>query len=157
MVLQDLPGVIENVNGLDAGINAVSHDFLTAQPIKGKRAYVLDARSILTYLGARAYYTHFVLCDWPDDKCRDILRKIMTVMTPGYSKLLLNESVLPDMDCPSFLAAVDINMLSIMAGKKRSRGQWLELLHSVDLKPIKIWDSPDGGDDEGVLEAMIQA
>lgn len=155
MVLQHLPGVIKNVKGLDAGIKAMSHDFLTAQPIKGKRAYVLDARSLLTYLGARAHYTHFVLRDWPDDECRDILRKIMTVMTPGYSKLLLNESVLPDMHCPSFLAAGDMNMLSIMAGKKRSRGQWLELLHSIDLKAIKIWDSPGGGDDEGVIEAVI--
>ena len=109
------------------------------------------------FLGARAYYTHFVLHDWPDDKSRDILRNLMTAMTPGYSKILLNESVLPDMGCPSYLAAGDINMMSIMAGKKRSRGQWLELLHSVGLKLIRVWNSPDGGNDEGVIEAMLRA
>ena len=49
-------------------------------------------------------------------------------MTPGHSEILLNESVLPDMGCPSHLAAGDINMMFIMSGKNRPRGQWLELL-----------------------------
>lgn len=80
----------------------------------------------------------------------------MTAMTPGYSKVLLNESVLPDMGCPSYLAAGDINMMSIMAGKQRSRGQWLELLQSVGLNVIRIWNSLDSGNDEGVIEAMLR-
>ena len=42
-------------------------------------------------------------------------------MTPGYSKLILNESIMPDMDCPAFIAAADINMMFILAGTKRSR------------------------------------
>ena len=77
-------------------------------------------------------------------------------MKPGYSKILLNESVLPDMGCPSYLAAGDINMMSIMAGKKRTRGQWFGLLHSVGLTVIRVWDSPDSGNDEGVIEAMLR-
>ena len=122
------------------------------KPFSDLQAY----KSLLTKSGARAYYTHFVLHDWPDDKCREILRHLISAMTPGYSKLLLNESVLPDVGCPSFFAAGDINMMSIMAGKKRSRGQWLELLQSVDLDVIEFWNSSDdGADDEGVIEAML--
>lgn len=79
----------------------------------------------------------------------------MTAMKPGYSKILLNESVLPDTHCPSFLAAGDINMMSIMGGMKRTEGQWEELLRSVDLHVVKIWKSPNLGSEEAVIEAVI--
>lgn len=111
---------------------------------------------VLTVQGARVYYTHFVLHDWPDDKCRDILRKLMTAMKPGYSKILLNESVLPDKDCPSFFAAGDINMMSILAGIMRTRRQWTELIESVGLELVEIKTSPHSGDVEGVIEAMLR-
>ena len=153
LILEDLPGVLKNMEGLDKNIKAIPHDFFTPQPIKGKCYPTIPVCRKLTFPGARAYYTHFVLHDWPDDKCRDILRNIVLAMTPGYSKILLNESILPDIGCSSSLAAGDINMMSIMAGKKRSRREWLELLESVNLKIIRIWDSPDS--DEGVLEAML--
>ena len=79
----------------------------------------------------------------------------MTAMKPGYSKILLNESVLPDMDCPSFLAAGDINMMSIMGGMKRTEGQWEDLLRSVDLHVVKVWKSPNSGDEEAIIEAVL--
>ena len=79
----------------------------------------------------------------------------MTAMKPGYSKILLNESVLPDTDCPSFLAAGDINMMSIMGGMKRTEGQWEELLRSVDLHVVKFWKSPNPRDEEAVIEVVL--
>ena len=79
----------------------------------------------------------------------------MTAMKPGYSKILLNKPVLPDMDCPSFLAAGDINMMSIMGGMKRMEGQWEELLRSVDLHVVKIWKSPNPRNEEAVIEAVL--
>ena len=81
----------------------------------------------------------------------------MSAMEPGYSKILLNESVLPDTDCPSFLAAGDINMMSIMGGMKRTEGQWEELLLSVDLHVVKVWKSPNSGSEEAVIEATLPA
>ena len=79
----------------------------------------------------------------------------MTAMKPNYSKILLNESVLPDTDCPSFLAAGDINMMSIMGGKKRTEGEWEELLRSVDLHVVKIWKSPNPANEEAIIEAVL--
>ena len=76
-------------------------------------------------------------------------------MAPGYSKLILNESVMPDMDCPAFFAAGDINMMSILAGIKRSRSQWMELLQSAGFVAVRIWTSPYSEDEEGVIEAMV--
>lgn len=81
----------------------------------------------------------------------------MAAMKPGYSKILLNEFVLPDTDCLSFLAAGDINMMLIMGGMKRTEGQWEELLRSVDLRIVKIWKSPKPRNEEAVIEAVLPA
>jgi phosphoribulokinase len=48
-------------------------------------------------VGARIYYLHFIIHDWPDSDCIKIMEKIRDAMTPGYSRLLLNDAVLPDM------------------------------------------------------------
>ena len=76
-------------------------------------------------------------------------------MAPGYSRLILNESVIPDIDCPAFFAAGDINMMSILAGIKRSCSQWIELLRSVGFEEVHVSTSPYSGDEEGVIEVML--
>lgn len=62
---------------------------------------------------------------------------------------------MPDMDCPAFFAAGDVNMMSLLAGIKRSRLQWIELLKSVGFEEVRVWISPYSGDEEGVVEAMV--
>ena len=71
--LQDKPDVIEKARQV-AGVQNMAHDFFTPQPVKGERAVaVLDRECRLTCVGARAYYFHSVLHDWPDDKVLEIL------------------------------------------------------------------------------------
>lgn len=82
---------------------------------------------------------------------------LKTAMAPGYSRLILNESVIPDVDCPAFFAAGDINMMSILAGIKRSYSQWIELLRSVGFEEVHISTSPYSGEEEGIIEAMLPA
>ncbi len=101
------------------------------------------------------YYTHFVFHNWADDKARLILAHLKAAMTPGYSKLILNESVIPDKGCPAFFAAGDINMMSMLGGIKRSSLQWIELLKSVGFDEISVSISPHIGDEEGIVEAMV--
>ncbi|MCJ1472509.1 hypothetical protein MMC13_001157 [Lambiella insularis] len=36
LVLQDLPGTIDNLTGLNEGVRAMAHDFFTIRPIKGE-------------------------------------------------------------------------------------------------------------------------
>ena len=81
----------------------------------------------------------------------------MTAMVPGNSKTLLNESMLPDRGLPPHFAASDINMMSIMAGRVQTEGQWRELLPSIDLQIIRIWPSTDSGNQEAVIEAMLKS
>ncbi len=73
-------------------------------------------------------------------------------MTPGYSKLILNDLILPDKDCPWPDAALDIIMMGSFSGRHRSQSQFANLLESAGLEVLKFWYPPRTGD--GVVEAM---
>jgi O-methyltransferase domain len=117
--------------------------------------HVLHMVYMLTETGARAYFMHMILHDWPDEKCRTILMHVQAAMKPGFSKLLINEAVLPDVDCPSFFASSDINMMAILAGIERSRQQWLDLLESVGFLKVKFWSTPGFAGDESIIEVEV--
>lgn len=80
----------------------------------------------------------------------------MRAMKPGYSRLLLNEGVLPDRDCPPWFASNDINMMSINGGRQRDRLQWVKLIESVGLEIVEISRSPYEDDAEGIVEVMLR-
>ena len=60
-------------------------------------------------------------------------------MTPGYSKVLINELVIPDENASTFMTRSDITMMTLHSAMERSERQWRELLGFVGLKVIKIW------------------
>jgi hypothetical protein len=86
-----------------------------------------------------------------------MLRYVAGAMQRGYSHLLLNEAVLPVVDCPAFFAAADITMMACLAGIQRNEKQWTRLIESVGLQVVRIWRSPDPGDSEAVIEATLPA
>lgn len=142
LILQERPHIIElaKSKGIDADgrIEAQAHDFFTPQPIKG----------------ARAYYMRSVLHDWPDHKCLEILAQLKAVMTPGYSKILLNEYVL-DNDKPDWRPlSLDLFMMVINAANERSESQWRELIQKAGLRVTGIFSNGDEGT-ESVMELMI--
>ncbi|KAF2834036.1 S-adenosyl-L-methionine-dependent methyltransferase [Ophiobolus disseminans] len=139
LALEDLPRVIEPLSDISPGITTLSQDLFQPQQITG----------------AKVYYTHFLLHDFSDEQCRIILQHAAAAMTPGYSRLLLNEMILPDAGCPPFYAAADITMMCVLAAMERSESQWKALLESVNLKLVKFWYSRDKSNREGVIEAMV--
>jgi hypothetical protein len=74
-------------------------------------------------------------------------------MTPGYSKLLLNEYVLRDYGCSLAPAMMDINMLTLCSGMERTEKQWRELIHQAGLTIMKIW-RPES-DTEAIIEIQL--
>jgi hypothetical protein len=70
-------------------------------------------------------------------------------MEKGYSKLLINDFVLPDTKVPLHPALLDFTMMSLCSGVERSEKQWRDLIDSVGLQIVKIWRT------EGV-EAVIE-
>ena len=76
-------------------------------------------------------------------------------MRPGYSKLLIDEVVLPDMDVPRKGAFMDLSMMALETGAERTSRQWHDLLASAGLRIEKIWSTDFGL--ESVIEAEILA
>ncbi|KAL1983736.1 hypothetical protein VTN96DRAFT_9992 [Rasamsonia emersonii] len=135
LVLQDLPEVIENAKkNLHPSINPMVHNFFTEQPVKG----------------ARAYYMHSVLHDWPDETCQVILTNLAKAMTPGYSKILIFENVIPDTDADWQTTSLDIIMMSIFASQERTERQWRKLVESAGLKVVNIYTAGKG------VESLIE-
>ncbi|GAB1194768.1 hypothetical protein APSETT444_004018 [Aspergillus pseudonomiae] len=92
LVLQDLPTVLDDIVTLDLSIERMAHNFFAEQPIQGARAYSL----------------HSVLHNWNDEDCQTILSRLVASMAPGYSKILINEIVIPKTGAHWEATAMDI-------------------------------------------------
>jgi fumagillin biosynthesis methyltransferase len=93
-----------------------------------------------------------VLHDFPDSKCCEILLNQKHAMKKGWSKLLVCETVLPDVGCSGFDSLADISRTTF-SSMQRSEKQWTALLASVGLRIVKIW--PAKGGPFSVIEAEI--
>ncbi|KAK7402779.1 hypothetical protein QQX98_011459 [Neonectria punicea] len=135
LILQDLPAIIESIQELDPAITPMSYNFHTKQPVKG----------------ARAYYIHSCLHDWPDSVCESILSRIYEAMKPGYSRLLINENVMPAKGTYWEKSSVDIVMMTLFSSRERSEADWYHLLERVaGFKIVKIWHGGKG------VESLIE-
>ena len=104
------------------------------------RFSVLSAAGLIKiFLGARAYYLHSVLHDWNDEECRGILANIVPAMKRGYSKVLINENVIPSMNAHYEMTSLDLMMMANLASMERTTAQWVKIIESVGLRVIKIW------------------
>jgi len=147
LILQDQASVISAapIATLEKlGIICMAHDFFTPQPVRG----------------ARAYYLHHILHDWPDGKCVSIVSQIKGAMKPGYSRLLINEHVIPDGDKDddtklSWEATyLDLYMMILFGSRERTAREWKVLLEDkCGLKILQVWNPGEGV--EGIIECEV--
>lgn len=149
LVVQDLPDVVDVQTGLDkqaaaqgqarldSRIQRMPHDFYEPQPL----------------LGARAYFLHTVLHDWPDANCVRILESIKGAMKPNYSKLLLYEVVMPPKGATTMAATMDMSLMSMNSGMERTEAHWRQMLEGVGLKVVGIFRHKRAV--ESVIEAEL--
>ena len=76
-------------------------------------------------------------------------------MKPGYSKLLINEYVVPDFGAAWPMTSMDWLMMALGAVKERTDKQWRELLQQAGLKVTGIWTYEQGT--ESLIEAEVAA
>ncbi|KAB8298688.1 hypothetical protein EYC80_000865 [Monilinia laxa] len=137
MILQEREEVIREIIDLGfVGIEKMSYDFFTPQPIKG----------------ALIYYIHCCLHDWPDAYCITILSNIANAMTPT-SRLLIAEIVLPGEGGDIEAAWLDITML-LFGGKERSENEWIKLLEVAGIRLERVYGAE--GTEYSVLEAWLK-
>ncbi|KAF2096919.1 S-adenosyl-L-methionine-dependent methyltransferase [Rhizodiscina lignyota] len=139
LVVQDLPASIAKLDKeAIKPVEAMPHDFFTPQPVKN----------------AKAFYLKMVLHDWPDASCREILSNLRPALVPGYTKILINEIVVPDMDADWFSTSVDMLMMLFHSAEERREKDWRTLIESVEgLKVVKIWEC--GGAPEKLIEVEL--
>ena len=102
-------------------------------------------------IGARWYHFSMIFHDWPDEYCVKILENVKSAMKPGYSKILINDVVLPDKGVGWYATASDFGMLSLFSAMERAEAQWRSLIDRAGLKIIKIWP----GNPESVIEIEL--
>ncbi|KAF4536159.1 O-methyltransferase [Lasiodiplodia theobromae] len=137
-VLQDLPGVIKDAEakGVPEFIETCPLSFFDKQPVSG----------------ARIYYFRRIFHCWTNEKSRQILVNTKEAMNE-YSRVLIADMVLPDINCPRDLAMQDLNMMSL-GGMERSESDWRRLLESAGLSMRKVWLNEDGPK-HAVVEAVL--
>jgi hypothetical protein len=74
-------------------------------------------------------------------------------MEKEYSRLLINDYVLPETGCDLHHGLLDIAMMTLACGVERTEKQWRELLDAAGLEIVKIWSSPGV---ESVIETKLK-
>jgi hypothetical protein len=141
LVLQDLAIVTEQIKPgtLHDTVEVMAYDFHTEQPL----------------VGARAYYMHSVLHDWPDEVCASILARVAAAMRPGYSRLLINENVIPGTGADWQATALDLMVLSLLSARERTEADWRRLLGGAGLRVVGIWSTDKQNGVESLIECEL--
>lgn len=142
VILQDQPSILADAKrneNLSKRIETQAMDlFATANPAKGARAYLLRR----------------VLHDWGDGASVKILQNVKAAMGP-HSRMLIMETVMPDMDAPWTAALSDVGMMACSGGKERTMEEFEGLLAKVGLTTKKVWSMPESL--HAVLEVVLSA
>ena len=150
LVLQDMKLVDESMKDklAESGIEVQVYDFFTTQPVNG----------------SRAYYMHSVLHDWSDEDCKRILKQLILAMEKGYSKLLVQEMVVPERDAHWQRTSLDWNLMIHFGQKERREVEWRELIEGISvqvegeetersLKIVQVWKH--AGSVDSLLECEL--
>ncbi|KAI9703066.1 MAG: hypothetical protein M1820_005938 [Bogoriella megaspora] len=138
LVLQDRAEVISTIDsGVKEVFDVMPHDFFTPQPIKS----------------ARAYYLHSVLHDWGDDDCVKILEQLKPSLKPGYSKLLINEIIVPRQNPTWPVTSMDQLVFALGAMRERTEVQWENIVLRAGYRIVKIYSYAMGS--ESLIEAEL--
>lgn len=92
--------------------------------------------------------------DWDDDHCRIILQRTIASMEKGYSKVLIEDHVVPDQNAGLKETLTDMIVMAWCPGIERTRQGWIDLLQSVGLVAKNFWLRP--GQTKGIIEAELQ-
>ncbi|KAF2458074.1 S-adenosyl-L-methionine-dependent methyltransferase [Lineolata rhizophorae] len=136
LVLQELPQVVARCKD-NGKFEAMEHDFYKPQPVKGARAYLL----------------HSILHGCSDEQCKVVLSHLRDAMEPGYSRLLVDELVVPEMAASWKVTSMDLYVMALSSNGERTEAQYRQLLETAGLEVTGIFESVDP-DGERVIEAM---
>lgn len=89
---------------------------------------------------------HSILHDWNEDDCRKILGQLKPALESGYSKILIQEMVVPDRGAHWQLTSLDWELMTHFGGHERTESEWRNLIESAGLKVSGIYKHPQSQD-----------
>ena len=139
LVLQDREEVVAAVERTERkrSFEVMAHDFFQPQPVKG----------------ARGYFLHSVLHDWGDEDCVRILEGLKGAVVRGYSRVLINEIVVPDRGASWPVTAMDALVLVLGAMRERTEKDWEGILGKAGFKVVKVYTCQMGC--QSLIEAEL--
>jgi hypothetical protein len=88
-------------------------------------------------VGADAYIMKYVIHDWNDDQCGQILGNCRIAMAPG-GRVLVVDHIIPKGNAANWAKLLDINMMVLPGGKERTRAEFEALFRSAGLRLKRI-------------------
>lgn len=76
-------------------------------------------------------------------------------LTPGYSRLLVHDHVVPEARAHPHATAYDLTMMVKVAGEERSEATWRRLLEASGYRVIRVWRSALAA--QSIIEAEVAA
>ncbi|EME48442.1 hypothetical protein DOTSEDRAFT_121091, partial [Dothistroma septosporum NZE10] len=137
-ILLDLPSALPKTP--PAGLELRGHDFFKPYPEQIR--------------GARLYYMRTIGHDWAQADLVRILTNIREAMQPGYSKLIINDWIVPEENPYPFMCSQDLVMMSLGGGEERSEARHREAIEAAGLKMTGIFHAGDRIS-EGVIECEV--
>ncbi|KAI0917518.1 hypothetical protein AcW1_007303 [Taiwanofungus camphoratus] len=132
----------EQPDALEKGrVQLIPHDFFKENPIKGADAYIL----------------RYILHDWGDERCVDILRAIRSVLSPHSRVLIIGEVMNTTLGCPEIASApypllanygtfaryahhLGLAMMGVFNGAERTPNELRALAERAGLEVTCIWE-----------------
>lgn len=74
-------------------------------------------------------------------------------MTPGYSKLLINENVVPDLGADWQITGLDLMLMTLVSARERRENEWRQLLELAGFRIVSIWSHVNGV--ESLIECQL--
>ncbi len=126
-VLFDLPQVVEAARqgpylagDLAARVSFVEGSFFEGVP-QGRDAYIMK----------------YILHDWNDAECEQILTHCRSAMAPGGTVLVVDTVIEPGNE-PQWGKLLDINMMALTGGRERKAAEFAQLFERAGLRLEKI-------------------
>lgn len=127
-IVQDLTNIVPATSHLaPAGVEFQPYNFYDEQPVKG----------------AACYYMRYIVHDWGNADGIRILTRVREAMKPGYSKLLINEWVVPEQGASRMVTGADMVMMVAGSGMERTLAQFRELIEKAGLKIGEVFYAKD--------------
>ncbi|TGJ82106.1 hypothetical protein E0Z10_g6676 [Xylaria hypoxylon] len=136
-VLQDQQLVLDSALSLSPKIEKLPFDLFQDPPVKG----------------ARIYFMKFILHDYADEQCIQILHNVKASMVKGYSYLVINDFILPDIGCGLLQSQWDLMVMVLLSSMERTETQWKTLLESAGLSIEGMYPPP--GEAQGIIVATL--